>query len=112
MQWLFRKPTNSTQFNTILIVEQHMLIFNKSQLQLWEGIRCTFSICAKAEINGAHVLSWVITGFLEMLPFGVGKKRKIQVHIKAQMGDICMLIITHRQISAARLRPPLVPALW
>lgn len=30
----FEKPTDSTQFNIILIMEQHMLIFNKSQLQL------------------------------------------------------------------------------
>lgn len=38
----------------------------------------------------------VITVFLEMLPFG-GKK-KTEGHIKAQMGDICMLIITDYQI--------------
>lgn len=43
-----------------------------------------------------------------MLPFGE-KKQKPEGQIKAQMGDICMLIITHRHFSADA---PLIPLLW
>lgn len=55
---------------------------------------------AKAKINGIHIFRWVESNFslfLEMLPFSekTWKKNKAEGHIKAQMGDICMLVITH-----------------
>lgn len=60
-------------------------------------------MCSQCLCRSKKNPSWVITVFLEMLLFGGAKKKK--GHIKAQMGDICMLIITEHQICVEWLSP-------
>lgn len=67
------------QPNAVIIMEQHQLNFNKSQLQHWEAIGCTVLavFVPKQKLMAATFSAEykVITVFLEMLPFGGGDWR-------------------------------------